>query len=124
MHWGGLIAGTDGEQMSLIIPIFCQPHHAPYLNSLLETRLGEFFGERGRAVAAGSRRADSSDRGSRYEQGHLVITDVTEPWPDGRELRELLEEAVATAGEIEAEQMRKARELTRHLRETGDRPDD
>lgn len=53
-----------------------------------------------------------------------MITDVTEPWPDGRELRELLEEAVATAGEIEAEQMRKARELTRHLRETGDRPDD
>jgi hypothetical protein len=122
VHWGGLFAGTDGEQISLVIPIFCQPQHVPYLSSVLEARLGEFFGDEDVQFRLDPGELTRSERGSSYEQGHLVITGVTEPWPDGAELRKLLEEAVATAGEIEADQMRKARELTRHLRETGDRP--
>jgi hypothetical protein len=60
-----------------------------------------------------------SARGTSYEPGQIVITGVTEPWPDGAALRRTLDEAFQEAGEIEAEQSRRALELQRHLRDSG-----
>ncbi len=121
VHWGGLFTGMDGKQISLAIPMFFQREHVPYLESVLRARLGEFFAGDDVNFRLDPGELTSSEQETRYEKGHLVITGVTEPWPDGRALRELLEDALATAGEMEAEQTRKAVELTRHLRKTGDR---
>lgn len=43
VHGDAMLAGTDGEQITLIIPAYFQPHHTPYLNDILETRLKDVF---------------------------------------------------------------------------------
>jgi hypothetical protein len=117
VEWDRMFAGTDGEQITLIIPAYFQTNHTPYLNDILGTRLSELFG------ADVPFRLDPgelyvSDTGSRYEAGHIVITGIPEPWPNGTELRAALEEAFSEAGAVESDQKRRADALVAHLRNT------
>jgi hypothetical protein len=121
VHWERMGAGTDGEQISLIIPAFFLSHHTPYLNDVLASRFEALFGEADVGFRLDPGELTMSDGGTRYEEGNIVITGIKEPWPDGNALREALDEAFEEAGAIEAEQMTRADELVRHLRETGQR---
>jgi hypothetical protein len=115
VHWEALNTGTDGEAIVLIIPAFFQSHHVPYLTSVLESRLDQFFDLESVSISliAGERTRTS------YEEGTIVIRGVTEPWPDAGELREALDAAFEEAGHVEEEQRRRATELFKHLRSDG-----
>jgi hypothetical protein len=119
VHWEALWAASDGEQISLIIPAFFLTQHTPYLNGVLPSRFEKLFGERPVEFRLDPGDLLESDRGVRYTEGQIVVTGLTEPWPDGAELREMLEQAFREAGEIEGEQRERANALHRHLRETG-----
>jgi hypothetical protein len=119
VHWERLWAATDGERISLIVPAFFLQQHTPYLNAVLASRLESFFeGEVEFRLDPGD--LTESQQGVNYEPGEITITGLTEPWPHGAELRKVLDDAFGEAGEIEAEQRRRAHELQTHLRRTGD----
>lgn len=124
VHWGGMWAGTDGEQITLVIPAFFRPRHIPFLTSILASRLEDFFGEGQLEFRLEAGELERSTTGTRYEPGRIVITGVREPWPDGEQLRNALDGAFVEAGEVESEQLKRASELVKHLRTTGDRPSD
>lgn len=124
VHWGGMWAGTDGERITLVIPGFFRAHHIPFLSSILEARLADFFGEGEIECRLEAGEYERSETGSRYEPGQIIITGVREPWPDGEAFRKALDDAFIEAGEVESEQLRRAKDLVRHLRATGDRPED
>jgi hypothetical protein len=65
IHWEGMFAGTDGEQINLVIPGFFRSHHIPFLNSVLASRLPDCFDEEGiefRLEAGETRSALAHDR--------------------------------------------------------------
>jgi hypothetical protein len=124
VHWGAMFAGTDGEQITLIIPAFFQAHHMPFLNGILKSRLGDFFDEDQVSFRLEAGELERSQGGSNYEPGRIIITGIREPWPDGEALRTALEEAFELAGGVETDQLRRADDLVRHLRTTGDRASD
>lgn len=121
VHWDAMGAGIDGEQLSLIIPAFFQSHHVPYLNDILASRFRDLFGDTDVKFRLDPGKWTRTDTSSSYEPGDIIITGIREPWPDGDALREALDTAFNEAGAVEAEQMRRADELVRHLRETGRR---
>jgi hypothetical protein len=129
VHWGALDVYGDGEGLHLVIPAYFEPHHVPYLDGVLESRLPDVFGRsvtRGPAVGNEENgamwfRLDPGERhgrggGATYEEGSIVIGPVSQPWPDAAQLRKVLEEAFVEAGEVEAEQRGLAEQLVRHLR--------
>jgi hypothetical protein len=124
VHWGGMFAGTDGEQITLVIPAFFRFHHVPFLEGVLVSRLDDFFGEEVVSFRLEAGELERSNTGRRYEPGRIIITGVREPWPDGEKFRKTLDDAFVEAGEVESEQVRRAQDLVRHLRTTGDRPSD
>lgn len=117
VHWDAMFAGTDGEQISLIIPAFFQAHHAPYLNDILRTRLRDLFGADVQ-FRLDPGELERSSTGANYEPGHIVITGIPEPWPNGSSLRRVLEESFSEAGAVESEQMKRRDALILHLRTT------
>jgi hypothetical protein len=117
VHWDAMFAGTDGEQITLIIPAFFQAHHRPYLIDILATRLRDLFGA-DVPFRLDPGELETSSAGARYESGQIVITGIPEPWPAGSALRRALEEAFSEAGAVESEQMKRANALVLHLRTT------
>ena len=124
VRWGAMFAGTDGAQITLIIPAFFQAHHLPFLDGVLASRLADVFGESEVSFRLEAGELKRPERETSYEPGRIIITGIREPWPDGDALRTALDEAFVQAGEVEVEQHRRARELVRHLHMTGDRPSD
>ena len=118
IHWDGMFSGTDGERISVVIPAFFQEHQAPYLAEVLAAHLGNFLGDDD--VSFGLKPGKLTESPSEtHDNGHIVITGIREPWPDGTALRHFLEDALEEAGEVEEEQSRRAKELVAHLRATG-----
>lgn len=121
VSWDGMAAGTDGEQISLIVPAYFQAHHMPYLDAILATRLSALFGDVPISFRLDPGKLTRSSTETRYDSGSIVITGIEEPWPDGAALRDTLDDAFNEAGAVEAEQMKRAGELVAHLRKTGQR---
>ena len=117
VHWDAMSAGTDGEQINLIIPAYFQAHHIPYLKSILASRLEGLLGP-DVLFRLDPGQLTRSQTETRYDEGHIVITGIREPWPAGSALRRALEDAFKEAGSVEAEQMTRANELVMHLRST------
>ena len=115
VHWGGMWGGTTGTEIALVIPAFFQGNHIPFLESILPGRLA---GVLDYEVTIGFEPGElaTGDRGTRYEPGVVAITGLKEPWPDAAAFRSAIDDAFVQAGEVEAEQMRKADALVAHLR--------
>lgn len=121
VQWEALWCATDGEQLSAIIPAFFLQQHTPYLNGVLASRLEGFFETDDVRFRLDPGDLTVSEHGTRYDPGQIVITGITEPWPDAEALRQTLDEAFKEAGEIEAEQRKSAHDLELHLRRGGAR---
>jgi hypothetical protein len=119
VHWGALWVGIDGEQLSLIVPMFFQQFHKPYLDSVLSTQLPELLGDNIQ-FRLDYGKLSRSPTETRYEPGRITITGIRRPWPDASELRRVLEDALEEAGRIEVKQMKLADDLTAHLRAADD----
>jgi hypothetical protein len=115
VQWGGLRAGTDGERIVLIVPAFFEAHHVPYLQGVLEARLAALLGENVHLELQPGELARTPSSAN-YEPGAIVMSGISQPWPDGTALRTALEDAFKEAGEIEVEQVRLAEQLVEHLR--------
>jgi hypothetical protein len=115
VHWGGMWAGTTGEQIALVIPAFFQGNHAPFLKDIIASRLDEMFGYDGLTIVLEPGELSKNNRGTRYEPGTVAIYGINEPWPDPADFREALDGAFIEAGEVEAAQMKKADALGAHL---------
>lgn len=115
INWGGMWAGTTGDQIALIIPAFFQENHVPFLESILSGRLEELFGSDGVVIELQPGQLANDDRGTSYEPGTIGLIGITEPWPDPSDFRKALDDAFAQAAEVEFEQMKKADALVAHL---------
>jgi len=119
VHWEALQTGSDGERLLVIIPAYFQKRHVPYLSDVVRARIAEI--DEGIAVSLNPGLLTESARGSSYDEGTIVLTDLSEPWPDAAKLRAALDAAFVEAGEIEQEQAKLALRLWEHLR-SADKP--
>jgi len=123
VFWERISAGTDGEQISLLIQAYFSSHHTPYLNEILASRFEGLFGDAEVKFRLDPGNVEVDGHGHLYyeKEGKIVITGIQEPWPDGAALRKALDEALSEPGAVEVEQMNRADDLVKHLRETGQR---
>jgi len=119
VRWGALRADTDGERLLVLIPAFFQKRHLPYLLDVVRSRVAEIDDKI--AVSLHPGLLTESPSGTAYDEGTIVLSDVSEPWPDAQELRAALDAAFVEAGEIEQEQAKLALKLWEHLR-SADKP--
>jgi hypothetical protein len=111
VFWERLAAEVDGQTVVLVIPANFDQQHVPLLLGALQTRIRAQLG-RDVSVELRPGRGGVADPGG---DGALVLRGITEPWPDGAELRKLLDSAFEEMRRTQSRQRRRADELVDHL---------
>jgi hypothetical protein len=119
VHWAALQVLGDGEGLHIVVPADFEQYHEPYLQSVLPSRLSSIIADERVKVEA---RGGECNANGWEKPGEIVVSLVSEPWPDVDALRHALEAALVEAGEVEAAQRKRAHELRQLLLTAEARP--